>query len=193
MELVTAGLFVVMLQKSMLLHQDIRLVVLDCITRCVFAAFLIVVFFIDLDFYIIPNKIVYLGLAIGMVLAATTAAIGSDFNLLLSRILGAAVGAGITLLIAFLGSIVFRKEAMGGGDVKLMAMIGIYLGLWPYIPLTIIVASFLGSFVGIGLILAKRKNMSSRVPFGPFLTIGAIISLLYGDSIWQWYHGLMGF
>ena len=91
-----------------------------------------------------------------------------------------------------MGSAVFRKEAMGGGDIKLMGMIGIYLGLWPHIPITLIAASLFGSIVGIVLILVRRKKMESAIPFGPFLAAGALLSLLYGEKILDWYKHVMG-
>jgi leader peptidase (prepilin peptidase)/N-methyltransferase len=191
-ELLTAGLFVLMLRRSLALHQDLRYAVLELVTTCIFAGLLIAISFIDLEFTIIPNKIVYLGLPIGLLLAISAGVLQKDANLILSRVLGAVIGAGITILIAVVGSAVFRKEAMGGGDVKLMAMIGIYLGWWPHIPITLVVASLFGSIVGVGLILVRKKKMESAIPFGPFLAVGALLSLLYGENVWAWYRNLTG-
>ena len=191
-ELLTAGLFVLMLRRSLALHQDPRYAALELVTTCIFVGFLIAISFIDLEFTIIPNKIVYLGLPVGLLLAISAAILQRNANLILSRVLGAVIGAGITILIAIVGSAVFRKEAMGGGDVKLMAMIGIYLGWWPHIPITLIAASLLGSIVGVSLILVRRKEMESAIPFGPFLAIGALLSLLYGEKLWAWYRNLTG-
>lgn len=191
-ELLTAGLFVVMLHRSLGLYQDTRYIVLELLTTCILAALLIVISFIDLEFSIIPNEISYSGLVVGLLLAISTSALQSNVKLLISRVLGAVVGAGIIILIAVVGKAVFRKDAMGGGDVKLMAMIGIYLGWWPHIPITLISASLLGSVIGIVLIIASRKKMGSRIPFGPFLAIGAILSLLFGKALWVWYHNLIG-
>jgi len=191
-ELLTAGLFVLMLRRSLALHQDPRYAALELVTTCIFVGFLIAISFIDLEFTIIPNKIVYLGLPVGLLLAISAAILQRNANLILSRVLGAVIGAGITILIAIVGSAVFRKEAMGGGDVKLMAMIGIYLGWWPHIPITLIAASLFGSIVGVALILVRKKKMGSIIPFGPFLAIGALLSLLYGEKIWSWYKYLLG-
>jgi len=191
-ELLTAGLFVLMLRRSLALNQSLRYAALELATTCIFVGFLIVISFIDLEFTIIPNKIVYLGLPIGLLLAISAAVFRKDADLILSRVLGAAIGAGIIILIAVVGSAVFRKEAMGGGDVKLMAMIGIYLGWWPHILITLIAASLFGSIVGVSLILVRRKKMGSAIPFGPFLALGALLSLLYGEKLWAWYRHLTG-
>jgi len=189
-ELLTAGLFV------LTLHQYPRIsspfAVLGLATAWIFAAFLIVISFIDLEFTIIPNKIVYPGLVVGFLLAICSAVIQADIKLLLHRVLGAIFGAGVIILIAIAGKAVFRKEAMGTGDVRLMAMIGMYLGWLPHIFVTLVSAAFLGSIVGLILILVRRGKMDSVIPFGPFLSAGALLSMLYGENIWIWYRHLMG-
>ena len=191
-ELLTAGLFTLMLWRGLAIYQDIGYLALEIATTFIFVGFLVVISFIDLEFTIIPDKIVYLGLSIGLLLGISAAVIGKDINLILFRVLGAVAGAGVIILIAVVGSAVFRKEAMGGGDVKLMAMIGIYIGLWPHILITLIAASIFGSIVGVTLILVRKKKMESAIPFGPFLAIGALLSLLYGGKIWAWYQQIMG-
>lgn len=191
-ESLTAGLFALMLYRSLRLHHELRYIILELATTCIFVGFLIVISFIDLKFTIIPDKVVYPGLFLGLLFAITAAIVAKDAMSFLTKLIGAAAGAGITIIIAVAGSAIFRKEAMGGGDVKLMAMIGIYLGWWPHILIVIIAASLFGSITGISLILAGRKRMGSTIPFGPFLAIGALLSLLYGDAIWNWYKSLTG-
>ena len=191
-EILTAGLLFVMVHRGLGLHQDVRYIALEIATTCIFTALLIVIAFIDLELSIIPDIISYLGLIVGLLLAITAAVLHSNLGLLISRVLGAVIGAGIIILIAVAGKAVFRKEAMGGGDIKLMAMIGIYLGWWPHIPITLISASLFGSIIGVVLIIASRKKMESRIPFGPFLAVGALLSLLYGEALWTWYSNLMG-
>lgn len=198
-ELMTAGLFALMLHRSLALHRDFRYAALELVTTCIFVALLIAISFIDLEFTIIPNKISYLGLLLGLLLVIFAAAIKNDASMMdrirlviLPKALGAVIGGGIIILIAVVGSAVFRKEAMGGGDIKLMAMIGIFLGWWPHLAITLIAASFVGSVAGISLILIHRSKMGSAIPFGPFLAMGALLSLLYGDAIWLWYSNLMG-
>lgn len=192
-ELLTAILFVLMIHRSLPLHLSFWQTVLELFTTCVFISMLIVISFIDLEFTIIPNKVVFVGLPIGLLFAIIASLLNWNIQPLLSRVLGAAVGAGIIVLIAIGGKALFRKEAMGGGDIKLMAMIGIYLGFWPHIPLTIMIAAFLGSLIGVIVLLFRKNKQDSTIPFGPFLSIGALISLMYGTQIWLWYKRFMGF
>ncbi len=95
------------------------------------------------------------------------------------------------ILISIIGKGRFRKEAMGGGDITLMAMIGMYVGLWPSIPLTIILASILGSVVGMILIAFRKRNSDGHIPFGPFLSTGALITMLYGNELCLFYKHIM--
>jgi leader peptidase (prepilin peptidase)/N-methyltransferase len=191
-ELLTAVLFVLMLHRSAGLYQNPWHIILELIATCIFAALLIAISFIDLDFTIIPDRIVYSGIIAGLLFAVIMSVLQGDYKIFMYRILGAVIGAVIIIIIAVVGSAVFRKDAMGGGDVKLMGMIGAFLGAWPHIPLTLILASFLGSIIGIALIIANKKKMGSAIPFGPFLSLGALISLLYGEKILSWYQGIMG-
>lgn len=191
-ETLTATLFALLLHKSMSLYQEPRYIILYLLEMCIFVSFLIVISFIDIEHFIIPNKLVYPGIFIGLFFAIYRWILEDDIKLLFSRVLGTFGGAIIILLIAIVGRAVFHKEAMGIGDVKLMAMIGMYIGLWPYIPLILIISAFIGSMFGLILIILRRKKMDSYIPFGPFLSSGAVISLLYGKEIWAWYKLLVG-
>jgi leader peptidase (prepilin peptidase)/N-methyltransferase len=195
-ELLTVGIFVLILNRGLSQYNDLREIILYIMRSCFFASFLIVITFIDIQEQIIPNRVVYPGIAIGLVLATYLTILNRDQSFMqleiVKSLLGGIAGAGIILLIAIIGSAVFRKEAMGMGDVRLMAMIGVYLGLWPYIPLTLILGAFSGSIIGIVLILLRGRKMDSAIPFGPFLSLGAMLCLLYGNEIWQWYEHLMG-
>jgi len=102
--------------------------------------------------------------------------------------LGVVVGGGIILIIGLGGSVIFKKEAMGGGDVKLAAMIGAFLG-WRYIVISLFLGFFLGALAGIFLILSKIKSREDTVPFGPFIVLGSFITLLWGEKIISWYIG----
>ena len=84
----------------------------------------------------------------------------------------------------------FGKEGMGGGDIKLLAMIGAFLG-WKATILTMLVGSLLGSMVGIAVILFKLMRRDQYLPFGPFLALGAVISIFYHLEILGWYAGLL--
>ncbi len=191
-ELLTAGLFVLMVHRSLALYSGILPIALELAATCIFAAMLVVISFIDLEFTIIPNKIVYPGLIIGLLFAIGMAVVQKDMGLLLSRLLGFAIGGVVILFIVIVGSAIFRKQAMGIGDVKLMAMIGIFLGPWPHLVMTLLAASIFGTIVGIILMMARKKKMDSAIPFGPFLAIGALLSLLYGEAIWSWYQNITG-
>ena len=106
-----------------------------------------------------------------------------------SSLIGLISGWALFKLIAVASLKILKKEGMGGGDVKLIAMIGAFLG-WEKVLLTIFCSSFLGSVWGMGLILvflALKKKRNEVIPFGPFLCIGALISLIYGDAIINWY------
>jgi leader peptidase (prepilin peptidase)/N-methyltransferase len=191
-ELLTAFFFILMLYRSMRLYQDVPYIILELMTTCTFVGLLIAITFIDLEFFIIPNKLSYTGLIAGLLFAIIVTIIHKDYHFLISRLIGAVVGASIILLIAVAGSAIFKKEAMGMGDVKLMAMIGLYLGWWPHIIITLVGASLFGSIIGVVLIIANRKKMDSRIPFGPFLAFAAVVSMLYGEQLWNWYRTLMG-
>jgi leader peptidase (prepilin peptidase)/N-methyltransferase len=145
---------------------------------------LIIISFIDLDDQIIPDEISLPGIVIGLALSFIVPYI-SYFN----SILGIIVGGGIILLIALAGLAIFKKEAMGGGDVKLSAMIGAFIG-WKYIMISLFIGFFIGAIAGILLILLKIRNRDDLVPFGPFIVLGSFITLLWGENILSWYLGL---
>ena len=144
---------------------------------------LIIISFIDLDEQIIPDEISLPGIAIGFIISFFVSYISY-----IDSLLGILVGGGIILLIALAGLAVFKKEAMGGGDVKLAAMIGAFVG-WRYITLSLFLGFFLGAIVGIILIVLKVKNKDDLVPFGPFIVLGSFITILWGKNILTWYLG----
>ena len=85
-----------------------------------------------------------------------------------------------------------RKKAMGGGDVKLMAIIGLFLGAWPELPMVIALSAFGGAVIGTLLIVTGRKSRQSPIPYGPFLAGAAVVVLLWGDPLWEKYLQLTG-
>jgi leader peptidase (prepilin peptidase) / N-methyltransferase len=146
---------------------------------------LLVVAGTDLSHKIIPNAITFPGMAVGLLSAATVLPIG-----LTNGVIGLIVGGGILWLLAWASPYLFGKEGMGGGDIKLLGMIGAFLG-WKPALMTIMVGSFLGSLVGITLIAARIIRREDYIPFGPFLVCGALVALFFGESILNWYQGLL--
>jgi leader peptidase (prepilin peptidase)/N-methyltransferase len=152
---------------------------------CILYSALLVVAGTDLSHKIIPNVITFPGMVLGLLSAATVLPIG-----LVEGLLGVLVGGGILWVLAWASPYIFGKEGLGGGDIKLLAMIGAFLG-WKPALMTIMVGSFLGSLVGISLIAVNVIRREDYIPFGPFLVCGALVSLFFGQSLLDWYQGLL--
>lgn len=154
-----------------------------------FVSALVVIIFIDIDHMIIPNSITYPGIPLAVLLGSTVLPdpfLRSELLGVKTSVTGFLAGGGSFYLIAVIGKAILKKDAMGGGDVKLMAMAGGVLG-WKGIILTSFLGSLLGSLVGISLILLKGREWGSKIPFGPYLAVGALISLFWGQDILTWY------
>jgi|SRR5579862_263500 len=149
-----------------------------------FVAALIVVSFIDLDHQIIPDVISLPGIAVGLALSA----LGYGPPLLDSAV-GVLVGGGLLWGVAIGYHAVTGREGMGGGDIKLLAMIGAFLG-WKNTLVTLVLGSLGGALVGIGLILLRGDDSRVPIPFGPFLALGALGALFFGDPLLRWYLNL---
>ena len=145
----------------------------------VFASLLLIISGIDLDHQLIPDVLSVPGILLGV------AAIPLSPISWQNAFLGILAGGGIIWITGFLGALAFKKEAMGGGDVKLMAMIGAFLG-WKMVFLTIFFASVTGALIGI---LFKIFTGKEYIPFGPFLSIGALLALFFGPRLLFWYWG----
>jgi leader peptidase (prepilin peptidase)/N-methyltransferase len=149
-----------------------------------FVSSLIVITFIDLDFQIIPDRITLPWIPLGLLAGSFVAPDPFSREVMLgwsTSLIGAALGFGLFYLIA-----VVSRGGMGGGDVKFMAGVGALLG-WKGVLLTTFSGSLTGSVVGILLIRLKGKGRKTKIPFGPFLTLGAIVSLFFGEEILAWY------
>jgi len=144
---------------------------------------LVIIAFIDLQKQIVPDVISLPGIVIGFIISFFV-----PYITFVNSGLGVIVGGGIILIIGMAGSVIFKKEAMGGGDVKLAAMIGAFLG-WRYIIISLFLGFFLGALAGIILIISKIKSREDTVPFGPFIVLGSFITLLWGEKIITWYIG----
>jgi len=147
---------------------------------------LIVITVIDLYHQIIPDVVSLPGIGVGLL----SALIIPHFTLL-NSLMGILWGGGSLFFVATLYQWLFKREGMGGGDIKLLAMIGAFLG-WKAVILTILLSSLVGSVVGIVLMILKGKNFKYAIPFGPFLSFGAVIALFYQNEIIFWYLHLKG-
>ncbi len=143
-----------------------------------FSLFLVIAL-IDLQHQIIPNGLVLTLLAGGIIYH-----FGSEELSLFQRLLGLAVGLTVLLLIALLS-----RGGMGGGDIKLLAVMGFWLGLGGVLA-TLFLAALIGSIVGIVLIISGRKKRKDPIPFGPFLAIGFLLVFLYGEQLMNLYWGI---
>jgi leader peptidase (prepilin peptidase) / N-methyltransferase len=148
----------------------------------VLGALLLIVFFIDLDHYIIPNRITYPGIVIGL---AFTAALAGWRAAAIAAATAAALG-GLFILINVISASVLGEEGMGMGDAKLAAMIGAFLG-WPIGAVAILLGVFVGGAIGIGLLALRLRGRREQIPFGPALAVGAIGAMWWGPSLLHWY------
>lgn len=179
------------------------------------ASSLIVIFVYDFKHYIIPDEVILVAVAASLAYFALAdrtlqfifmsglASVyqfdsGGDFwfgfsnmiefflsnSIFLNRLFAASVSFSFFFLIVF-----FTKgKGMGGGDVKFGFLMGLIVG-WPMITFAILISFILGSIIGVALVLLSKKNMKSMIPFGPFLVIGTILMLFWGDGIMRWYFG----
>ena len=147
-----------------------------------FVSALVVITFIDIDHRIIPDIISLPGIPIGFLLASLVLP-SMNYKTSLTGIL---TGGGSLLAVAWIYNLITKKEGMGGGDIKLLAMIGAFTG-WKGVLFTIFVASAVGTLAGIAVMLKTQKGMKLAVPFGPFLSIGAVLYIFFGSEIISWY------
>jgi leader peptidase (prepilin peptidase)/N-methyltransferase len=151
--------------------------------RVLFACSLIVLFVIDLQHRILPNVITLPGIVIGFI-ASLFLPPGWQRSLI-----GILAGGGVLFALAEIYYRTRGVEGLGMGDVKMLAMIGAFLG-WPHMLLALMVASFSGSAVGLAVIVSRRGGMQAALPFGTFLALGAIVAAVAGDAILTWYISL---
>jgi leader peptidase (prepilin peptidase)/N-methyltransferase len=142
----------------------------------IFTAVLIVITFIDLDHQIIPDIITLPGIPIFFLAAIFLIKIPW-----LEALLGLLIGGGVLFTIALVYELISKREGMGGGDIKLLAMIGGFLG-WKSLMFILLFSSFSGAIVGITAMIIKKQDMKYAVPFGPFLSAAAVAYLFWGDS-----------
>jgi leader peptidase (prepilin peptidase)/N-methyltransferase len=174
-ELVTGALFA----GGFLLYGPTPL----ALVRIFFGCALIVLFVIDLQHRILPNVITVTGIPVGF---ACSLLMPPGWQ---ESLIGLVVGGGLLWVI---GEVYYRArgvDGLGMGDVKMLAMIGAFLG-WRLMLVTVIFASLAGALVGIGLLASGRGGMKAALPFGTFLAVGALVAAVVGDDLFTWYVSL---
>lgn len=174
-EVVTAGVFVL---YAITFGPDPMIAPRLCL-----AALLIALFAIDLEHQLLPDALTLTGMALG-VASSLVWPPGLQASLI-----GVVVGAGVLLAIRWVWRLSTGVDAMGLGDVKMLGMIGAFLG-WQAVWLVLLLASLAGALVGIALALVGRGTMKTRLPFGTFLAAGALVASLWGGRLLEWYFGM---
>jgi len=154
----------------------------DFVIYSILTSALIVIFFIDLDYQIIPDRITIPGMVLAIMISWFPNGIG-----LFQSLIGLLVGGGSLYLIALLGDFLFKKESMGGGDIKMAAMLGAFLG-WQKIIFIFMASAVIGLVISITMMIFSKKLRKDRVvPFGPFIALAAVLAIIYGDIIINYY------
>jgi len=153
-------------------------------SRLILVCILIALFGIDLEHQILPNSITLPGIAIGLLFSLIAPPGWKD------ALVGALLGGGILYGIAWAYYLWRREEGMGMGDVKMLAMIGAFLG-WKAVIVTLVLSSFAGAIIGLGMMAVQKGDMKYALPFGTFLAIGTVIAMFVGDPLVAWYAGFL--
>ena len=184
-ELATAVIFAFLYWWCVILKPELGIAAFGVLAF--YACLFIIIFVIDLEHSLILNKVVYPGMIVAFLLSLYpwpwfSESIGMRVAY---SALGGAIGFIVFLLIALVS-----RGGMGWGDVKLAALIGLATG-FPLVFLAIIMAAILGGIVAVALLATKKKGRRQMIPFGPFLAVAAMVTLLWGSNILSWYLGLM--
>ena len=151
----------------------------------VFIAVLLLITFIDIDHQIIPDRLSLPGIPLFFLLGLLL-----PFITWQDALIGILAGGGILYGVALGYQLLTGRDGMGGGDIKLLAMIGAFVG-WQGILFTLFAASAIGTIIGLLAMIRSKKGMRMAIPFGPFLSAGAVIDLFFGRGIISWYVGLI--
>ncbi len=176
-EMITATLFVLVVHRF-----GVRTALIPAL---VFICLMILLAAIDLERFLLPDKITLPGILIGLVLQ-----LWNPRTTLTDAILGVLIGAGILILVINYWFWLRGEEGMGLGDVNMLALIGAFLG-WQGVLTTMFLATLSGAIVGLALLAAGRLGLQSRLPFGLFLALGGIVSLFMGEMMYELYTGLL--
>ncbi len=176
-EAATGGLFLACLLRFGLTLQTVVAIVFSCL--------MLVLALIDYDHMILPDRITLPGTVVGIATQLWAPLVGP-----VPALIGAALGAGILLAVWGLWLVVRREEGMGLGDVKMLALVGAFLG-WQGVLVTLFFGALSGSVVGLALMRRGSVDMRSKLPFGGFLALGGLVTLFFGDALVAWYAGLL--
>ena len=156
---------------------------------------LILGMFVDFEHMIIPDRVTIGGMVAGLVLSPLVPSLHGETGWLASlvqAVIGLVLGSGILWLVGVLGKLAFKKDAMGFGDVKLLGGLGALLG-WQAVLFIIMISACMGSVVGVTLVLLRRKDWQSRLPYGPYIALAAVLWVLWGQGWWraymEWFSG----
>ena len=152
-----------------------------------FCSALVVITFIDLEHQIIPDEISLSGIVVGFIFSFFL-----PWQSWTNSLLGILLGGGSLLLVAYGYQWLTGKDGMGGGDIKLLAMMGAFLG-WKSVLFIVFASSLIGSVVGVTIMLVQKKDSKLAIPFGPYLAFGAVLYIFYGRQLIQWYLNIGGF
>jgi leader peptidase (prepilin peptidase)/N-methyltransferase len=156
----------------------------------VFTAALIVGSFIDIDHFILPDEITIPGIFIGLLLGVGIPIFFPDSSFIpedpVDAVIGAVIGGGSLWSLGVIAKAVLRRDAMGFGDVKLMTMVGFLIG-WRMTLLTLFLSAILGLLITLPIHIVKGKGRYAHLPYGPYLSLGAVLSLLWGEALFAWY------
>ncbi len=155
----------------------------DSVIYAIFFSALLTITWIDWDHQIIPDVISLPGIILGILASSTVLPTG-----FMNSLLGVLIGGGVLLFMAWISPFLFGKEGLGGGDIKFLAMVGAFLG-WQAALSTLMLASIVGAVLGILLLAFKVLKRGQYIPFGPYLALGAAISLFWGTDLLDWYFG----
>ncbi len=159
---------------------------LESLIFYILIAALLVITFIDIDHQIIPDVITLPGIILFFLASFFLPAVSWKESLL-----GILLGGFSLYAVAWGYELLMKKDGMGGGDIKLLAMMGAAIG-WKGVLFTIFISSLVGSIIGLVIMAFSKKDLKLAIPFGPFLSIGAILFVFFGPELIAWYFGRMG-
>lgn len=160
---------------------------IEAVLACIFVSVVLVLTLIDWRYMILPTGVVIFGSIVAILGKSALSYLHQDATIIIKSVLGGIIGYGVVALVFYLCIWILKKEGMGYGDVRYLGMIGLFTSP-SLVFLTLLIGSVVGSVYGMMIYLKQKESL--EFPFGPFLSIGALISLFYGENLIRWYFGL---